>query len=590
MSVKHDGKLNGEKLEIFPLKNIQDWKEWKPPAAPITVEPLAQKIRLEKDRPQTLLCHDMAGGYHDDRFVDGAQNPDAYIFSNWELVDIFVYFSHHLITIPPLCWTNAAHKHGVKVLGTIISEWADGYAVWDEILSSPASERLLLIQKLCDFMTHFGFDGWLLNVENKIDVDRIPDLVDFVRNLTKATQKLRNDAIVIWYDSVTFRGDLSWQNELNEKNRCFFDACNGIFLNYTWKPETNLKRSSEMARACGRVQDVFVGIDIFGRNCFGGGGWNTWMAVEQAKRHGLSVALFAQGWVYEKFSQRNLLKNQKRFWDFLRPFLISPGESVVCRLPFETSFDHGRGKCVFKNGSQTDKPYGFRMHLQQPQASSSHHLFPNGKCQSGDSVICECCTEGQVCFLEDGKEVVIDIFVDETDAFNGGSSQMLIVTKMPDSEESVGGNWHGALIMPYFWTLSTDSRAVKIIFVFKRSSLAFDFCLELKTDFQNFFLTPSHFKGGICLNGDDVKTVASAQLSDMTALNEFSLLLSSNDKVSYDFNSNITLVNLWEVRAWRLELGGCSVATNIFMHPYKISDILEPQSWVRLGFFSIVES
>jgi hypothetical protein len=30
-------------------------------------------------------------------------------------VDVFVYFSHHLVTVPPPGWIHAAHKHGVKV-------------------------------------------------------------------------------------------------------------------------------------------------------------------------------------------------------------------------------------------------------------------------------------------------------------------------------------------------------------------------------------------------------------------------------------------------------------------------------------------
>lgn len=43
------------------------------------------------------------------------QNP--YTFYHWQYVDIFVYFSHHVVTVPPVGWTNAAHRHGVCVLG-----------------------------------------------------------------------------------------------------------------------------------------------------------------------------------------------------------------------------------------------------------------------------------------------------------------------------------------------------------------------------------------------------------------------------------------------------------------------------------------
>jgi hypothetical protein len=54
--------------------------------------------------------------------------------------------------------------------------------------------------------------------------------------------------------------------------RPFFDNCDGIFLNYTWK-EDNLKKSVENAGT--RHLDVYVGVDVFGRNCYGGGGFNS---------------------------------------------------------------------------------------------------------------------------------------------------------------------------------------------------------------------------------------------------------------------------------------------------------------------------
>lgn len=66
-------------------------------------------------RPRNLVCHDMAGGYTDDKFVQGGANADAFAIWHWYLIDVFVYFSHNLVTLPPPCWTNTAHRHGVKV-------------------------------------------------------------------------------------------------------------------------------------------------------------------------------------------------------------------------------------------------------------------------------------------------------------------------------------------------------------------------------------------------------------------------------------------------------------------------------------------
>lgn len=53
----------------------------------------------------------------------------------------------------------------------------------------------------------------------------------------------------------------------------FFDACDGIFLNYNWD-ESKLQNSYNMADSK-RVHDVFVGVDVFGRGCPGGGGYNS---------------------------------------------------------------------------------------------------------------------------------------------------------------------------------------------------------------------------------------------------------------------------------------------------------------------------
>lgn len=67
------------------------------------------------NRRRLLVCHDMAGGYLDDKWVQGGTNSEAYGIWHWYLMDVFVYFSHTLVTLPPPCWTNTAHRHGVKV-------------------------------------------------------------------------------------------------------------------------------------------------------------------------------------------------------------------------------------------------------------------------------------------------------------------------------------------------------------------------------------------------------------------------------------------------------------------------------------------
>ena len=68
------------------------------------------------NQPKLLVCHDMKNGYQEDKWVQGSNRDDIYAIWHWHLIDIFVYFSHSLVTLPPPCWTNAAHKHGVQVI------------------------------------------------------------------------------------------------------------------------------------------------------------------------------------------------------------------------------------------------------------------------------------------------------------------------------------------------------------------------------------------------------------------------------------------------------------------------------------------
>ncbi|XP_038876448.1 cytosolic endo-beta-N-acetylglucosaminidase 1-like isoform X2 [Benincasa hispida] len=248
------------------------------------------------DRRRILVCHDMAGGYIDDKWVQGGTNPDAYAIWHWYLIDVFVYFSHDLVTLPPPCWTNTAHRHGVKVLGTFILE-EGGTDVRDTLLSSKDSaemyaERLTELAIALDLM-----DGWYclkfsyldcnsvtslkcayesyillgMNMEISMSLQQVTHLKEFVSHLTQSMHSKLPGSLVIWYDSVTVDGYLYWQNELNEKNKPFFDISDGIFVNYNWNEGTP-EKSAVVAGE--RKHDVYMGIDVFGRGTFGGGGWD----------------------------------------------------------------------------------------------------------------------------------------------------------------------------------------------------------------------------------------------------------------------------------------------------------------------------
>ncbi|KAL1307977.1 hypothetical protein HN51_049888 [Arachis hypogaea] len=307
--------------------------------------PLIQTPTSSSNRGKILVCHDMAGGYLDDKYVQGGTNSDAYSLWHWYLIDSFVYFSHNLVTLPPVTWTNTAHRHAVKVLGTFLTEGEGGRDVCNELLSTKESAQIYA-ERLAELASQLGFDGWLLNMEVDLDSVQIPNLKEFVNHLTLTMHSSVPGSLVIWYDSVTDDGSLNYQNQLNKYNKPFFDICDGIFANYSWE-ENYPKLSADVAGD--RKYDVYMGIDVFGRGTFGGGQWNTNFALDVIKKADVSAAIFAPGWVYETKQEPNFETAQNRWWG-----LVEKSWGLVRKypvaLPFYSNFDQGRGNHITVDG------------------------------------------------------------------------------------------------------------------------------------------------------------------------------------------------------------------------------------------------
>ena len=110
-----------------------------------------------------------------------------------------------------------------------------------------------------------------------------------------------------------------------------------------------------------RRTDIFVGVDVFGRGCLGGGGFQCDQPLREIRKNGLSVALFAPGWTYEIPSREGLAERQffvreHTFWGLLEPFLNFHGPNLQSswrglanqyrsHSVFQTCFSLGRGSC-----------------------------------------------------------------------------------------------------------------------------------------------------------------------------------------------------------------------------------------------------
>ena len=86
-------------------------------------------------------------------------------------------------------WTETAHSNDSMCLGTIITEWKEGKIRCSKLLENidAATDQLALIQNF------FGFDGWLVNIENTLEPQEINLMIEFVKKLRKKCDT------VIWY-------------------------------------------------------------------------------------------------------------------------------------------------------------------------------------------------------------------------------------------------------------------------------------------------------------------------------------------------------------------------------------------------------
>ncbi|XP_017380450.1 cytosolic endo-beta-N-acetylglucosaminidase isoform X1 [Cebus imitator] len=383
----------------FYLSSLEELLAWTPHMEDgfnVALEPLAcRQPPLSSQRPRTLLCHDMMGGYLDDRFIQGSAAQTPYAFYHWQHVDVFVYFSHHAVTIPPVGWTNAAHRQGVCVLGTFITEWNEGAKLCEAFLAGNERSYQAVANQLVQIAQFFRFDGWLINIENPLSLAAVGNMPPFLRYLTTQLHRQVPGGLVLWYDSVVQSGQLKWQNELNQHNRVFFDSCDGFFTNYNWQEE-HLERM--LGQAGERRAHVYVGVDVFARGNVVGGRFDTDKSLELIRKHGFSVALFAPGWVYECLEKEHFFQNQDKFWGRLERYL--PTHSI-CSLPFVTSFCLGMGaRRVCYGQEETVGPW-YHLSAQEMQPLFGEHRL------GGDGrgwVRTHCCLE---------------------DAWHGGSSLLI---------------------------------------------------------------------------------------------------------------------------------------------------------------------
>ncbi|KAF1961387.1 hypothetical protein CC80DRAFT_464258 [Byssothecium circinans] len=273
-----------------------------------------------EQKPSILLCHDYSGNYHDYESVQQlGVDEESYTCDYLQYVDTFIYFSHKLVCIPPPSWTNTLHRNGVLSLGTLLIEpqTKDVDRLLLQTMTKGSKEDVAhfpTAKKLADIAVHYGFDGWLVNIEKPFSMQSWNPcaLESFLSQLRDDLGPSRG---LIWYDALTAGNKVAYQNALSSSNVSFSRACGHLLTNYSWK-ESDAIHSKHLASQDEHLipQNIFFGIDVWAQNKApftrrrltypeeGGGGTNVAVAVARLADLELSAGVFAPAWTFEHFS------------------------------------------------------------------------------------------------------------------------------------------------------------------------------------------------------------------------------------------------------------------------------------------------
>jgi endo-beta-N-acetylglucosaminidase D len=369
-------------------RSLKDWRAADDPDLPFNAAsvPLATRFtpvpanttaRSGQARVQALVSFGPTSGNPS----QGSATADYYALTHWAYLDELVFWGgsagEGLILAPNAPIVDAAHRHGVPVLGNIFLPPAayGGQLQWTrDLVQQDATGHHPLAAQLVAVASAHGFDGWFVNAETG------GGNTSLGRAMLAFTEELRTLAAaegqrVTWYDAMTVDGTVDWQGALNGRNEAFFQAADDMFVDFRWSAAT-LAASGTRADGLGRSRyELWAGVDVESN---GSGTPVDWDAIVPAgKPHTASIGFYRPEWTRnhlpaDRRAPEDFHAADDRFWtgrspDPTRPDPDDPwrapavsvaDRSTVTALPFATVFNTGHGLRWHEDGAVTsDAPW-----------------------------------------------------------------------------------------------------------------------------------------------------------------------------------------------------------------------------------------
>ncbi|MEU0005290.1 endo-beta-N-acetylglucosaminidase [Streptomyces sp. NPDC006314] len=345
-----------------------------PLAARFTPTPANTAARSGQARIQALVSFGPTAGNPS----QGSATADYYALTHWAYLDELVFWGgsagEGLILAPSAPVVDAAHRHGVPVLGNIFLPPTayGGRLQWTrDLVQKDATGHHPLAAQLVAVAEAYGFDGWFVNAETGGGNTALGTaMLGFVREL-KALAAAKGQRVT-WYDAMTVNGTVSWQGALNNQNQAFFQAADAMFVDFRWSAGT-LAASGAKAGEQGRSRyELWAGVDVESN---GSGTSVNWDAIVPAgKPHITSIGFYRPEWTRnhlpaDQRAPEDFHAADDRFWsgrslDPSRPDGADPwrapavsvaDHSTVTSVPFASVFNTGHGLRWYEEGAVTSE-------------------------------------------------------------------------------------------------------------------------------------------------------------------------------------------------------------------------------------------
>ena len=316
----------------------------------------------------------------------GFSSVKQYAFPFWQYIDYFVQWggsANEGIIVPPTAfWTDAAHKNGVKSIGTVFfppnvyggkEEWVYEFLVQNEDGSFPVADKLI------EVADRYNFDGWFINQETYDLVGEMGQMMQQFISYYRAQSNLK----LVWYDAMIDDSRVIWQDELNNHNAMYFqkedkNMSDVFFINFRYN-EVNLEDSKKAAHELGRSEwELYAGIDVQSKSFKTPVKWD--VLYKDGKPNNTSIGLYWSNSTFdisETKSPEDVYSNEQKFWNGGPSFETRFGSStwqgfadyfeprsVIKELPFKTNFNYGLGHFYNEKGKTVSKKEWHNLSIQ----------------------------------------------------------------------------------------------------------------------------------------------------------------------------------------------------------------------------------